>query len=74
MSKNERTPRTNVVDVLSPIDVPDMRAFAALNEKRVPAYRAKCAHRRIDAAWNDFLSTPEKLLRPVHNIFASSSA
>jgi uncharacterized Zn-finger protein len=60
VAQQQRPPRADVVDVLLPIDVENMRAFAAREERRRPTHAAEGAHRRIHAAGNDFLCPAEE--------------
>ena len=60
MPENRRSPGADVIDVFVAIDVPDVRAFRALDEKRLAPDRAKGAHRGIHAAGNSLLRFGEK--------------
>src|SRR5437588_10681920 len=56
VTENSWTPTADVVDVFVSIDIPNVRAGSALNEKRLAADIAERTHRRINAAGNAFLS------------------
>ena len=45
MSKNRRPPGADVVDIFFPIDVPEVGAFRAINEKRFASETAESADR-----------------------------
>ena len=55
MTENRRPPAADVVNVFSSIDIPNLRAFCALNEKRCAADIAKRAHGRIHPAGDALL-------------------
>ena len=59
-------PRADVVDVALAVGVPQVRAFAAREEARRAADRAKRAHRRIDAGGNRALRAREQLFVAAH--------
>ena len=63
VTENRRAPAPDVIDVFVSIDIPNPRAVRALNEKRLTADIAKCAHRRINAAGNAFLRAREKFAK-----------
>ena len=63
MTENRRSPSEHVIDVVIAIDIPDVRTAGAINEERLPAHRAKGAHRRIHAAGNVFQSLGKQRFR-----------
>ena len=50
MSENVRAPRTNEVDQLVAVEIPQVRAVAALNEQRLAADTAERAGRAVHSA------------------------
>src|SRR6266851_4902107 len=63
VSQNCRAPCSDVIDVLIAIDIPDVCTFCTADKKWFATDGTKCAHGRIDAAWNTFLRFRKKLLR-----------
>src|SRR5215472_1458595 len=61
--EQQRSPRSDVVDVLVPIDVPNVRPLAARDEGRRAANAAERPDGRVDAARNDLLGAPEERFR-----------
>ena len=64
--KNERPPRSDVIDVLVFVGVPNVRALAPHDENRIAAYGAKCPHGRVHPAGDHAFSTllqPPRLFR-----------
>ena len=57
MTENQRTPRADVVDVTVAVGIPNVRAFASNQERRLAADRPKCPDRRIDSAGNKLLGS-----------------
>ena len=53
MAEDRGAPRSDVVDQLATIDIPDVRALRALHEKWLAAHSAESADGRIDAARNE---------------------
>ena len=53
MSEDERAPGIDEVEVAGAVDVVQVLAGAACDEKRCAAHGAKRAHRRIDATRDD---------------------
>src|ERR1051326_8323644 len=47
VAEQQRSPATDVIDVLVAVGIEDVRALAARDESRLAAYAAECAHRRI---------------------------
>ena len=68
MAQNQRSPRTNVIDVLVPIGVPQARAGCSINHDWFAAHGAKRAHRTVHAANEHVSRASEYLLgaRPLH--------
>ncbi len=56
MAKDKRPPRTHVVDVLIAVGIPNMRAFATNQERRLAADRSESPNGRVH-------STREELFR-----------
>ena len=52
VTENRRAPGADVVDVFVAIDVPDLGALGAIDEKRLAPETAKGAHGRVDATGN----------------------
>src|SRR6266850_39392 len=63
VAENSRAPGANVIDVLVAIDIINAGAPGAVDEERFTAYPAKCAHRRVHAAWNKLQRLREEFLR-----------
>src|SRR5438132_1572496 len=63
VSQNGRPPGADVIDVLVAVHIPDAGTFGPVNEERLAANAAKCAHRRIHASRNTFESLGEQLVR-----------
>ena len=66
MPKNERPPRSDIVDVLVFVGVPNVRPLAPHDEKRIAAYGAKCPHGRVHASRDHAFSAllqPPRLFR-----------
>ena len=61
MTQNRRAPRSDVIDVLVAIDVPNLCAFSALDKERLAIQSAKCAHGGIYTTGNSLLRGSEKL-------------
>jgi hypothetical protein len=57
VAEDERPPGTDIVDVAIAVGVPDVRAQAANQERRVAADRAEGANGRVDAAGDKLLGT-----------------
>ena len=57
VAQNQRAPGADVVDVAIAVGVPDVRALAADEERRVAADRTEGADRRIHSAGNELLSS-----------------
>ena len=66
VSENERTPRQHVVDVLATVDVPDVRARAALDDEWLAADAAERADGRIHSARKERPRALHDLVRPAH--------
>ncbi|MEY2547418.1 MAG: hypothetical protein QOG48_2535, partial [Verrucomicrobiota bacterium] len=60
VTENGRAPAPDVIDVFIPIDVPDARAFCAIDEEWFAADVAKRADGRVHAAGNYLLRSGEK--------------
>src|SRR5438309_5304934 len=56
VAKNQRPPRSDVIDKLVLVRVPDVRALAPHNKWRIATHRTKRPHRRVHAAGNHALS------------------
>ena len=61
MTKKQRSPRADVVDVRIPVDVDKAGPFTARDESGCTANSAECPDRRIYASGRDFLRTSEQL-------------
>ena len=61
MPQDQRTPRAHVIDVFVPIEIPDPRALAPVDEKRRPPHRAEAANRAVDPSRNHALGRLECL-------------
>src|SRR5438552_11306986 len=61
VTENRRPPAADVVDVFISIDISNLRAFYALDEKRCAADIAKRAHRGVYSAGNSLARSREKL-------------
>jgi len=55
MTEDRRAPTADVIDVFISIDIPNLRAFSARNEKRLTANIAKRTHWRVNARGNILL-------------------
>ncbi len=53
MSKNVRTPRADIVDVLSAIDVKQEHSLSPLDEHRVPPHRTEGPRGAVYASGDD---------------------
>ena len=53
VAENERSPGADVVDVLVAVGVPDIGTFAAHQERRIAAHRAKGPDRRVHASGDE---------------------
>src|SRR5262249_15400189 len=61
MSEDQRSPRTDIINVFFPVDVPNMRTVTAIDEERLAADGTERPNRRVHAPWHKFLSTIENL-------------
>ena len=61
MPENRRTPGADVVDVFVAIDIPDVRAFRAIDKKWFAPETAEGPHGGIDAAGNATCGPREEL-------------
>ena len=62
MAENRRAPGADVINQFISVHVPDFATGGAIDKKRIAADRAKCAHRRIDAAGNIFNASVKSFL------------
>jgi hypothetical protein len=63
MPENCRAPAADIIDIFIAIHVVDAGTLSALDKKRFPTNATKCAHRRIDTAWNIFEGPGKKRVR-----------
>src|SRR5438094_313954 len=68
VAEQQRPPGSHVIDVLVPIGVEYMRSFSPGDEQWTAAHAAKSPHRRVHAARNYRLRSPEQLLGPRHQL------
>src|SRR5262245_32999324 len=78
MAQDERPPRADVIEIPIAVDVEEIRPFAALDERRLPADGAERARRAVDAAGDEPAGTLKGFLaantRRFHGCFSSASA
>jgi hypothetical protein len=64
MAEDQRAPGQHVVDVPIPVDIDEVRAFAALDEERRAADGPEGPNGRADTAREETHGLREQLLRP----------
>src|SRR5262245_11630494 len=74
MPEDQWPPRSDVINVLLSVDIPDSRTFAARDKQRFAANRPERADRRVDTSGNQLLGLGKELFGSTHNVLASSSA
>ncbi len=63
VTQNQRAPGTDVVDIFISVGVPQARASRVIDDDRIAAHRAKCAHRAVHSADEHFGRALENILR-----------